>query len=145
MTGVGAFAKKQKKQKNWKYFRILTLKIFLFHCNKTDKQFEISNIGYSELFLPTANEVCEGYVFTGVCLSTGGGGGSASRGGVCIGGGGICIQGWGWETPPSDITGYGQRGAVRILTFIINHLQELTVGPAYSEQRYLSSRSARWK
>ena len=27
------------------------------------------------LFLPPANEVCEGYVFTGVCLSTGGGGG----------------------------------------------------------------------
>ena len=24
------------------------------------------------LFLPPANEVCEGYVFTGVCLSTGG-------------------------------------------------------------------------
>ena len=24
-------------------------------------------------FLPPANEVCEGYVFTGVCLSTGGG------------------------------------------------------------------------
>ena len=23
-------------------------------------------------FLPPANEVCEGYVFTGVCLSTGG-------------------------------------------------------------------------
>ena len=26
-------------------------------------------------FLPPANEVCEGYVFTRVCLSTGGGGG----------------------------------------------------------------------
>ena len=25
------------------------------------------------LFLPPANDVCEGYVFTGVCLSTGGG------------------------------------------------------------------------
>ena len=24
------------------------------------------------IFLPPANEVCEGYVFTGVCLSTGG-------------------------------------------------------------------------
>ena len=28
---------------------------------------------YLFLFLPPANEVCEGYVFTGVCLSTGGG------------------------------------------------------------------------
>ena len=27
------------------------------------------------LLLPPANEVCEGYDFTGVCLSTGGGGG----------------------------------------------------------------------
>ena len=27
---------------------------------------------YIVLFLPPANEVCEGYVFTGVCLSTGG-------------------------------------------------------------------------
>ena len=26
-------------------------------------------------YLPPANVVCEGYVFTGVCLSTGGGGG----------------------------------------------------------------------
>ena len=25
------------------------------------------------LFLPPANEVCEAYVFTGICLSTGGG------------------------------------------------------------------------
>ena len=31
-------------------------------------------------FLPPANVVCEGYVFTGVCLSTGGG--SPSRGGL---------------------------------------------------------------
>ena len=34
-------------------------------------------------FLPPTNEVCEGYVFTGVCLSTGGGGGmhGCSQGG----------------------------------------------------------------
>ena len=41
-------------------------------------------------FLPPANEVCEGYVFTGVCLSTPGGGVHGFiRGGVCgfIGGG----------------------------------------------------------
>ena len=39
------------------------------------------------LYLPPANEVCEGYVFTGVCLST--------RGGMhgCSGGGqeGMCV------------------------------------------------------
>ena len=40
------------------------------------------------LFLPPANEVCEGYVFTGVCLSIEG---SLSRGylfrrGLCLGG-----------------------------------------------------------
>ena len=29
-------------------------------------------ISLFDLFLPPANEVCEGYVFTGVCLSTGG-------------------------------------------------------------------------
>ena len=33
--------------------------------------------------LAPANEVCEGYVFTGVCLSTGGG--SPSGGGLCPG------------------------------------------------------------
>ena len=50
------------------------------------------------MLLPPANEVCKGYVFTGVCLSTGGGGlcpegrlcpggslsrGSLSKGGLC--------------------------------------------------------------
>ena len=30
-------------------------------------------------FLPPANVVCEGYVFTGLCLSTGGGGGVLSQ------------------------------------------------------------------
>ena len=51
--------------------------------------------------LTPANEVCEGYVFTGVCLSTGGGGGVCSGGhawqggihgrGVC--GRGVCMAG----------------------------------------------------
>ena len=35
-------------------------------------------------FFPPANEVCEGYVFTGVCLSTGGG---YVAGGMCMVGG----------------------------------------------------------
>ena len=30
-------------------------------------------VATSRVLLPTTNEVCEGYVFTGVCLSTGGG------------------------------------------------------------------------
>ena len=37
-------------------------------------------------YLPPANEVCEGYVFTRVCHSVHGGGGSAWQGGVHGGG-----------------------------------------------------------
>ena len=77
--------------------------------------------------LPPTNEVCEGYVFTGVCLSTGGGlhswgGGVCIQGMVCIQGwsasGGVCIHasrrglhpGGVGQTPPQlDTTGYGQR------------------------------------
>ena len=54
-------------------------------------------------FLPPANEVCEGNVFTGVCLSTRKGGGSLSRAAGL--GRGLC-QG----DPP-----YGKERAVRIL------------------------------
>ena len=35
--------------------------------------------------LPTVDEVCEGYVFTGVCLSV--------HGGACVAGGGVCMAG----------------------------------------------------
>ena len=49
------------------------------------------------IFLPPANEVCEGYVFTGVCLSTGGRAWFYSGGGCAwfYLGGGVCgfIQG----------------------------------------------------
>ena len=49
---------------------------------KSEKLLE-SLIGpISDLFLPSANEVCEGYVFTGVCLSTVGG---VQAQGVCPG------------------------------------------------------------
>ena len=55
--------------------------------------------GGSVGFLPPANEVCEGYVFTGVCLSTWGSlslsGGSLSQEGLCLGGpcpGGLCLR-----------------------------------------------------
>ena len=37
---------------------------------------------FASSFLPPANEVCEGYVFTGVCLSTGG---LLCPGGLCPG------------------------------------------------------------
>ena len=43
-------------------------------------------------YLPPANEVCEGYVFTGVCLSTGGAC-VVYSGGVCmvLFGGHVCV------------------------------------------------------
>ena len=41
------------------------------NCSNTT---EVQSIDVFQL-LPPANVVCEGYVFTGVCLSTGGGGG----------------------------------------------------------------------
>ena len=48
-----------------------------------------------KMFLPPANEVCEGYVFTGVCLSTGGlcPKGSLFRGVSVQRGGGLCLGG----------------------------------------------------
>ena len=55
--------------------------------------FSSSLLFISSLFLPPANEVCEGYVFTGVCLSTGGGGMHGDGGGVvCVVAGGVaCV------------------------------------------------------
>ena len=86
-------------------------------CRRVCFSIQLKNIYDTEvqLFLPPANEVCEGYVFTGVCLSMGvpvqGEGGlvqgkSLSRWislrGVSVGGGGrgLC---------------YGNVRAVRIL------------------------------
>ena len=76
------------------------------------------------IFLPSANEVCEGDVFTGVCLSTGGGmcgtwhglcmaGGHAWQGGCMCGRGrawrgGICVWQGGGMCATADTTGYGQ-------------------------------------
>ena len=54
---------------------------------------------YEEQLLPPANEVCEGYVFTGVCLSTGEGGrawlpgGMCGCQGACVVKGGMCGKG----------------------------------------------------
>ena len=55
------------------------------HLHNTGKQmralFRLSNKRKDvEALLPPANEVCEGYVFTGVCLSTAGRGGSLPLG-----------------------------------------------------------------
>ena len=55
-------------------------------------------------FLPPANEVYEGYVFTGVCLSTGGGGypRPTPRGKVeGSGQGGLQAHTWGFSRPTS--------------------------------------------
>ena len=85
------------------------------------------------VFLPSANEVCESYVFTPVCHSVhgGGGGGVRGRGGACMAGGvcggggmhgrgacvvgGVCGRGHAWQrgacmprTPPPDTTRYGR-------------------------------------
>ena len=72
-------------------------------------------------FLLPANEFCEGYVFTGVCLSTEGvcmcGGGVHGGWGVCMAGGGGMRGGGGhaWQGghachthTPADIAGYSQ-------------------------------------
>ena len=70
--------------------------------------------------LPPANEVCEGIVFTGVCLSGGsqsGGGAFLSRG-LCRGGG-VGVQRdlcWGGLCPGGSLyPPYGKERAVRIL------------------------------
>ena len=51
-------------------------------------------VSFKMILLPPANEVCEGYVFTSVCLSTGGGGVRGGGGqGDMHGGGGACVVG----------------------------------------------------
>ena len=58
---------------------------------------KLSNFG---LFLPPANEVCEGYVFTGVCHSVHGGGMRGCSGGghawLLWGGGMVALGGHAW-------------------------------------------------
>ena len=81
------------------------------------------------IFLPPASEVCEGYVFTGVCLSTGGvvsvsvWGVSVKRG--VSGPEGVSVR----ERPPADRDSpYGNERAVHILPgcilFIMKNLGE---------------------
>ena len=78
-------------------------------------------LGLSKQQLPPANVVCEGYVFTGVCLSTGGGGLQAHTQGESWGGsgrgrglqaptpwGGVCSRGC-MEAPPVTATAVGYK------------------------------------
>ena len=76
------------------YQNILTTKSGVIQCYQC--------VGFFSL--PPANEVCEGYVFTGVCLSTPGGACMVLFGGACVvlfGGhawfysGGVCGFIWG--------------------------------------------------
>ena len=66
--------------------------------------------------LPPANEVCEGHVFTGVCLSTLGGGMRGCSGGVCmVAPGGVhgCSRGACVVAPGGGICGF-LRGACMV-------------------------------
>ena len=54
-------------------------------------KYDSSTVKVCCLYLPPANEVCEGYVFTGVCLSMGGGMHGCSQGGHAW-----LLWGWGW-------------------------------------------------
>ena len=60
-------------------------------------------VNFKPQYFPPANEVCEGNVFTGVFLFTGGGGGVSVQGGLCP----VGAQS---GRPP-----YGKERAVRIL------------------------------
>ena len=92
--------------------------------------------------ITAANEVCEGFVFTGVCMSTGGGmheGGVHGRGGMhgggCLWQGGMhgigaCVAGGGpsWQIPRDTVN----ERAVRILldcilVFLLSLLQQSLV------------------
>ena len=73
-------------------------------------------------FLPPANEVCEGYFFTGVCLSTGGGGMHGGRG-ACMVVGGMHGGGHTWWQGACMVAGgihggggmHGGRGACMVV------------------------------
>ena len=90
---------------------------FLFFCNgpKIRYVFIAVWITFEESLLPPTNEVCQGYVFTGACLSTGGH--VWLRGhawwGTCVVG--RCTwqasmhgKGHVWNSPLADTTRYGQ-------------------------------------
>ena len=65
----------------WGYHKVVGCKNFGYECLHLVKL---------SLFLPPANVVCEGYVFTGICLSTRG---AWVAGGPAWCGGGACVTG----------------------------------------------------
>ena len=83
----------------------------LFLCWK--KREKSRNSGKAEgkcrVFLPPANEVCEGYVFTRVCLSTVGGGIPACLAGLQGGVSQHALQ-VSRPTPKGELEGSGRRG-----------------------------------
>ena len=58
----------------------------------------------NSISLPSANQVCEGYVFTGVCLSTGGGMHGCS-GGACM----VALGGCAWLLQGACVVAPGGR------------------------------------
>ena len=60
---------------------------------------------WNVFLLPPTNEVCEGYVFTGVCLSTGGDGLCGCWGDVCVVARGACMVARGCAWLPEDMHG----------------------------------------
>ena len=75
------------RRHNWRDFCC-----WRYNKNKLEHKLTIP-LQYQQL-LPPGNEVCEGYVFTGVCLSTG----CVCGRGACMVGGmhgrGACVAGW---------------------------------------------------
>ena len=72
---------------------ILSMSGRMFHMTSLFEYivYEMKLRTFTSRLLPPANEVCEGYVFTGVCLSTGG---------ACMVAGGACVVapgGGGWH------------------------------------------------
>ena len=92
-------------------------------------------------FLSPANEVCEGYVFTGVCLSTGGGvsvsvqGGGLHPGGLCPGG----SLSWGVSVQGVSVQGALSRGALCPAGSLSGRVSvwgvSVTENPLYSNER----------
>ena len=80
----------------------LSLKCTVYNANTgwRPKHLYCSLIGLIT-FLPPANEVCEGYVFTGFCLSTGGLSVSVPGEGVSVQGG-LCLEGVSVRETPQD-------------------------------------------
>ena len=65
----------------------------MFILNVKPLPLKLNCVKFVYKFLPPANEVCEGYVFTGVCLSTGGACMVAHRGGCAVALGGMVAPG----------------------------------------------------